>query len=87
MMLFKVMFETDIHLRSLHTSIFNTYKVFEPLVCCLKGILLHPYSYTGKVASRFGDSVLEDFHKSLSSMCKFILGKTLTLIRLVGGLV
>ena len=40
------MFEADIHLRLLHTSILDIYKVFEPLVCCLKGIWLHPYTIT-----------------------------------------
>ena len=33
-----VMFEADIHLRPLPTSILDIFKVFEPLVCCLKGI-------------------------------------------------
>jgi hypothetical protein len=40
------MFEADIHLRPLHASILDIYKVFEPLVCCLKGIWLHPYTVT-----------------------------------------
>jgi hypothetical protein len=29
-----------------HKSIFNVYKVFEALVCCHKGIWLHPYTIT-----------------------------------------
>ncbi len=33
-------------LRPLHTSILDTYKVSKPLVCCLKGIWLHPYIVT-----------------------------------------
>jgi hypothetical protein len=42
------MFEADIHLGPLHISIVDiykiiTYKVFEPLVCCLKVIWGHPY--------------------------------------------
>ncbi len=41
-----VMVEADIHLRPLHTSILDIYKVFEPLVCCLKGKWLHPYTVT-----------------------------------------
>ncbi len=41
-----VMVEADIHLRLIHTSIEDIYKVFEPLVCCLKGIWLHPYTNT-----------------------------------------
>ena len=40
------MIETDIHLRPLHTSILDIYKVFESLVCCLKGIWLHMYTIT-----------------------------------------
>jgi len=31
------------NLRLLHTSIFDIYKVLEPLVCSLKGIWVHPY--------------------------------------------
>jgi hypothetical protein len=50
------MFEADIHLRLLHTSILDMYKVFEPLACCLKGIWLHPYSVTLAKLPRFGDS-------------------------------
>ena len=41
-----VMVEADIHLRPLHTSILGIYKVFEPLVCCLKGMWVHPYTVT-----------------------------------------
>ncbi len=41
-----VMSETDIDLRPLHTSLFDIYKVFEPLVCCLKGMWVHPYTIT-----------------------------------------
>jgi len=33
-----------IHLRPLQTSILDIYKVFEPLVCCLKGIWVHLYT-------------------------------------------
>jgi hypothetical protein len=40
------MFEADIHFRLLHTSILDIYKVFEPLVCCLKGIWVHLYTVT-----------------------------------------
>jgi hypothetical protein len=40
------MVEANIHLRPLHTSIVDMYKVFETLVCCLKGIWVHPYSVT-----------------------------------------
>jgi hypothetical protein len=42
----KVMFEADIYLRLLQTSILDIYKVFELLVCCLKGIWVQPYSVT-----------------------------------------
>ncbi len=38
------MVETDVHLRPLHTSMVDIYKVFESLVCCLKGIWVHPYT-------------------------------------------
>ena len=39
------MFEADIHLGLCHTSILDIYyKVFESLVCCLKGIWVHPYT-------------------------------------------
>ncbi len=41
-----IIIEADIHLRLLHTSILDIYKVFEPLVCCLKGVWLHPYTVT-----------------------------------------
>ncbi len=56
MMPCNVMVEADIHLRPLHTSIFDIYKLFEPILCCLKGIWLHPYRYTWKVGPRFGKS-------------------------------
>ena len=51
-----VMFDADIHLRPLHTSILHIYKVFDSLVCFLKGIWVHPYRYTGQVGTRFGKS-------------------------------
>ncbi len=42
-----VMVEADIHLKEpLHTSIFDIYKVFEPLVCCLKCKRVLPYTFT-----------------------------------------
>ena len=41
-----VMVEADIHLRPLHTSMVDICKVFEPLVCCPKGIWVHPYTVT-----------------------------------------
>jgi hypothetical protein len=40
------MVEANIHLRLIHTFILDIYKVFETLVCCLKGIWLHPYTVT-----------------------------------------
>ncbi len=49
------MFETDIHLWPLHTSTLDIYKVFELLVCCLKGIWVHPYTVTpAKLAPDLG---------------------------------
>ncbi len=41
-----VMVEANIHLRPLHTSILDIYKVFEQLVYCLKRIWVHPYTVT-----------------------------------------
>ena len=39
------MFEADVDPRTLHkTSIFDIYKVFEVLVCCLKDAWLHSYT-------------------------------------------
>ncbi len=40
------MVEAYIHFIPLHTSIVDIYKVFETLVCCLKGIWFHPYTVT-----------------------------------------
>jgi hypothetical protein len=37
------MFEAVILIKLLPTSILDIYKVFEPLVCCIKGIWVHPY--------------------------------------------
>ncbi len=50
-----VMVETDIHLILHPTFILDIYNVFEPLVCCLKGIWMHPcIVIPAKVASDFG---------------------------------
>jgi hypothetical protein len=38
------MVEADIHLRLLHTSIVDIYKVFKPLICCLMGLCVHLYT-------------------------------------------
>ncbi len=49
------MVEADIHLRLLDTSILDIYKVFEPLICCLKGVWMHPHTVTlAKLASDLG---------------------------------
>ena len=40
------MIEADIHLRPLHSSILDICIVFKPLVYCLKGVWVHPYTYT-----------------------------------------
>jgi hypothetical protein len=40
------MVEAGIDLIPLQTSILDIYKVFEPLVCCLKGVWLHSYTIT-----------------------------------------
>ncbi len=48
--------EADIHLILLPTSSLDIYKVFEPLVCCLKGKWLHPYTDTpAKLAPDLGN--------------------------------
>ncbi len=41
-----VMIEANIHLRPLHTTILDMCKVFEPSVCCLTEIWVHPYTDT-----------------------------------------
>jgi hypothetical protein len=52
------MFEADIYLRPLHTSIFDIYKMLGPLICCLKGIWVHPYTVRPtKLASDLGIQV------------------------------
>ncbi len=52
------MVEADIHLRLLHISMLDIYKVFETLVCWLKGIWLHPYTITlAKLATDLGIQV------------------------------
>jgi hypothetical protein len=38
------MVKADVHLRLPHTSILDIYKVFKPLVCCLKGVWVQPYT-------------------------------------------
>jgi hypothetical protein len=49
------MVKADIHLRLLHTSIVDIYKVLKPLVCCLKGVWVHPYTITSaKLAPDLG---------------------------------
>ncbi len=53
-----IMFEADIHLRLLHTSILDIYKLFESFVCSLKGIWLHPCTVTPyKLAPDLGSQV------------------------------
>ena len=49
------MVEADVHLRPLHASLVCIYKVFELLVCGLKGIWVHPYTVTpAKLAPDLG---------------------------------
>jgi len=38
--------ENENDLSLLQTSILDIYKVFAPLVCCLKGVWVHPYTVT-----------------------------------------
>jgi hypothetical protein len=50
-----IMVKAHINLRLLPTSILDIYKVFEVLVCCLKGIWVHPYIFRpAKLAPDFG---------------------------------
>jgi hypothetical protein len=52
-----IMVKANIHLGVYPTSILDIYKVFEVLVCCLKGIWLHPYFIPpAKLASDFWNS-------------------------------
>ncbi len=69
-----VMVEADIHLRLLHTSILDIYKVFELLLCCLKAIWLHPYTVTpAKLAQDLGiqGNVLSE-NKAITSWLRLI---------------
>jgi hypothetical protein len=53
-----VLVEADIHLKPLHISISCIYKAYKPLVCCLKGMWLHPYTVTpAKLAPDLGIQV------------------------------
>jgi hypothetical protein len=53
-----VMVEANIHLIPLHASMIDIYKVFESLVCCLKGVRVHPYTVTlAKLAPDLGIQV------------------------------
>jgi hypothetical protein len=53
-----VMVEVDIHLRLLPKCILDIYNVLESLVCCLKGIWVHPYIVIrAKLALDFGSWV------------------------------
>jgi hypothetical protein len=45
------MVEADILLRLLPRSILDMYTVFEVLLCCLKGIWVHPYTVTQTMLS------------------------------------
>ncbi len=50
-----VIVEADIHLKPLHTIVLDIYKVFETLVCCIKGIWVHLYTITpAKLAPDLG---------------------------------
>jgi hypothetical protein len=41
-----MMVEADIYLKLLPTSKLDMYKVFGVLLCCFKGIWVHPYNVT-----------------------------------------
>ncbi len=50
-----IMVEADTHLRLLPKSILDIYNVLEPLVCCPRGIWVHPYIIIpAKLAPDFG---------------------------------
>ncbi len=50
-----IMVEADIHLRLVPISMWDIYNVLESLVCCLKGIWVHPYIIIpAKVVPDFG---------------------------------
>ena len=68
------MVEADIHLRPLHTSLLCIYKVFEPLVCGLKGMLVHPYTVTpAKLAPDLGIQVhLKSENDAITSCLRLI---------------
>ena len=52
-----IMDEADVPLKLLHTSILDIYKVIESLVCCLKGIWVHPSTITpARLAPDLGTS-------------------------------
>jgi hypothetical protein len=69
-----IMFEADIHLRPLHASILDIYKVFETLVSCLKGIWLHPYTVaSAKVPPDLGSQVhLRSENDAITSCLRLI---------------
>ena len=69
------MVEAHVCLRPLHTSILDIYKVFDPLVCCLKGIWLHPYNITpAKLAPDLGIQVhLRSANDATMSCLRMIL--------------
>ncbi len=70
-----VMIEADIPFRPLHTSILDVKIVFEPLVCCLKGIWVHPYTVTlAKLAPDLGLQVhLRSGNDATTSWLRLIL--------------
>ena len=72
---------SNIHLRPLHTSILSIYKVFEQLVCCLKGIWVHPYTITPAKSTpdlgthghlRSGNDVITSWLRLMSTSDHFI---------------
>jgi hypothetical protein len=69
-----VMLEADIHFGHLPTSKLDIYKVFKPLVCCLKGIWLHPYTVTlAKLPPDLGIQVhLRSENDAMTSWLKLI---------------
>jgi hypothetical protein len=69
------MFEADIHHIPLHASIVDIYKGFEPLLCCLKGMWVHPYTLIpAKLSPDLGIQVhLRSENDAIASCLRLIL--------------
>jgi hypothetical protein len=71
------MVEADIHLRPLHSSILDMYIVFGALVCCLRGIWVHPYTITlTKLAPVLGIQVHLRIGNDAMTSCSRLISTT-----------